>query len=152
MSPTKKPAKPVAARDTSNEKWTKEELAAMKEHNREMKAAAANADGEQELLSKIAQLPAGDRSIAERLHAIVTSSAPSLAPRTYYGMPAWAKDGKVVVFFQPASKFKSRYSTLGFNDPAMLDDGEMWATSWALKSLTSADEAKIAALVKKAVR
>ena len=101
MSPTKKPAKPVAARDTSNEKWTKEELAAMKEHNRELKAAAANADGEQELLTKIAQLPAGDRSIAERLHAIVTSSAPSLAPRTYYGMPAWAKDGKVLVFFSP---------------------------------------------------
>jgi uncharacterized protein YdhG (YjbR/CyaY superfamily) len=151
MSPTKKSAKPAASRDTSNEKWTKEELAAMKEHNREMKAAAANADGEQELLAKIAEMPAADRKMAERLHELVTANAPSLAPRTYYGMPAWAKDGKVVVFFQPASKFKSRYSTLGFNDTAMLDDGEMWATSWALKSLTTADEARIAALVKKAV-
>jgi uncharacterized protein YdhG (YjbR/CyaY superfamily) len=151
MPNPKKTAKPAPERGTSSQAWTKEELAAIKEHNREVKAAArAGADdGTADVLAKIAEMPASDRNIAERIHAVVTA-VPGLTPRTYYGMPAYAKDGKVVCFFQPAAKFKARYATFGFNDPAKLDDGTMWATSWALTKLTAADEAKIAALVKKA--
>ena len=108
-------------------------------------------DGEQDVLAKIAELPEPDRAMAERLHVIVKEAAPGLAPRTWYGMPAYAKDGKVVCFFQSAQKFKTRYATLGFNDAAHLDDGAMWPTAFALKALTAAEEARIAALVKKAV-
>jgi uncharacterized protein YdhG (YjbR/CyaY superfamily) len=131
-----------------------EERAAMKERARELKAASRSrggkADGESDLLAKIAEMPAPDRSMAERLHAIVKASAPDLAPRTWYGMPAYAKDGKVVCFFQAASKFKVRYATFGFQPDANLDDGTMWPTAFALTQLTPADEARIAALVKRA--
>ena len=123
----------------------------MRERARETKRAASRADAEREVLAKIAEMEAPDRAIAERLHAIVTESAQELAPRTWYGMPAYAKDGKVLVFFQPADKFKARYATLGFQDGAALDDGSMWPTSFALTELTKADEKRIAALVKKAV-
>ena len=136
--------------------WTEEERAAMKERAREMKAEARRgkkkADGEKDVLAKFAELPKEDRVMAERLHAIVKASAPDLAPRTWYGMPAYAnEDGKVVCYFTPASKFKERYATLGFNAAANLDEGAMWPTSFALKELTGAEETKIAALVKKAV-
>jgi uncharacterized protein YdhG (YjbR/CyaY superfamily) len=131
--------------------FTAEERAAMKERARELKAEKSKADGESDVLAKIAEMPKADRVMAERIHAIVKASAPDLAPRTWYGMPAYAKDGKVVCFFKSASKFKSRYATLGFNDPANLDEGAMWPTSFALKKLTPADEKKIGALVKKAV-
>jgi uncharacterized protein YdhG (YjbR/CyaY superfamily) len=142
----------------ADQDFTAEERAAMRERAEEMKAArrrgskASKADGEQDVLSKIAEMAAPDRKMAERLHAIVKSSAPELAPKTWYGMPAYAKAGKVVCFFQAASKFKTRYATFGFNDAAKLDAGSMWPTSFALKGLTAADEKKIAALVKKAVR
>jgi uncharacterized protein YdhG (YjbR/CyaY superfamily) len=129
--------------------FTAEERAAMKERARELKAA--NADGESDVLAKIAEMPEPDRAMAERLHAIVKATAPALAPRTWYGMPAYAKDDKVVCFFQSAQKFKSRYATLGFSDRANLDDGTMWPTSYALKELTAADEARIVALLKQAV-
>ena len=131
--------------------FTAEEKAAMRERARELKAEKSKADAESDVLAKIAEMPKGDRAMAERIHAIVKASAPNLTPRTWYGMPAYAKDGKVVCFFKSASKFKSRYATFGFNDPANLDDGAMWATSFALKKLTAADERKIGALVKKAV-
>jgi uncharacterized protein YdhG (YjbR/CyaY superfamily) len=131
--------------------FTAEERAAMKERARELKAEKSKADAESDVLAKIAEMPKADRAMAERIHAIVKASAPNLTPRTWYGMPAYAKDGKVVCFFKSASKFKSRYATFGFNDPANLDDGAMWATSFALKKLTAADERKIGALVKKAV-
>ena len=135
--------------------FTAEERAAMKERAQELKAAARaykdKAAGESAVLAKIAQMPERDRAMGERLHALISSSAPALAPRTWYGMPAYAKDGKVVCFFQSAHKFKSRYATLGFSDKANLDDGPMWPTSFALMELTAADEARIAALVKKAV-
>jgi uncharacterized protein YdhG (YjbR/CyaY superfamily) len=134
--------------------FTAEEKAAMRERAREQKAEArsadARADGERDLLAKIAEMPASERAMAERLHALITDVAPDLAPKTWYGMPAYARDGKVVCFFQPADKFKSRYATIGFSDEARLDEGDMWPTSFALKKLTSADEAKISALVKKA--
>ena len=123
----------------------------MKERARELKAAASRADGESDVLAKIAEMPESDRAMAERLHAIVKASAPDLAPRTWYGMPAYAKDGKVVCFFQSAQKFKSRYATLGFSDAANLDEGAMWPTAFALKKLTAAEEKKIAALLKRAV-
>jgi uncharacterized protein YdhG (YjbR/CyaY superfamily) len=133
------------------ETFTAEERAAMKERARELKAAKGKAEGESDLLAKIAEMPKADRVMAERLHAIVTSSAPELAPKTWYGMPAYAnKDGKIVCFFRNASKFKDRYATFGFNDAANLDEGSMWPTSYALTGLTAADEKKIAALVKKA--
>ena len=112
---------------------------------------ADKADGESAVLAKIAALPQPDRAMGERLHAIIKANAPALSPKTWYGMPAYAKDGKVVCFFQPAQKFKTRYATLGFNDPAHLDEGSMWPTAFALTKLTAADEARIAALVKKAV-
>jgi uncharacterized protein YdhG (YjbR/CyaY superfamily) len=131
--------------------FTAEERAAMKERARELKAEAQKADGENAVLAKIAEMPEPDRSMAERLHAIIKASAPVLSPKTWYGMPAYAKDGKVVCFFQSADKFKSRYATLGFSDDANLDDGDMWPTSFALKELTAACETKIRALVKKAV-
>ncbi len=151
MKDTKKSAKATTGRDTTSETWTDEERAAMKEHARELKASAKGAEAAAEVLAKIAEMPASDRAIAERLHAIVTASAPALAPKTWYGMPAYARDGKIICFFQPADKFKARYATFGFNDDARLDDGTMWPTSWALTKLTAADEATIAALVKKAV-
>jgi uncharacterized protein YdhG (YjbR/CyaY superfamily) len=137
--------------------FTDEERAAMRERARELKAAArrgpraSKADGESDVLAKIAEMPAPDRAMAERLHALIKASAPALSPRTWYGMPAYAKDGKVVCFFQSAEKFKSRYATFGFSDKANLDEGAMWPTSFALKSLTGAEEKKIGALVKKAV-
>jgi uncharacterized protein YdhG (YjbR/CyaY superfamily) len=128
--------------------FTAEERAAMKERARELKRGKAN--GEQDVLEKIAELPEPDRAMAERIHAIVKAAAPALTPRTWYGMPAYALDGKVVCFFQSAQKFKTRYATLGFSDKANLDDGAMWPTSYALKGLTAADEKKLGALVKKA--
>jgi uncharacterized protein YdhG (YjbR/CyaY superfamily) len=132
--------------------FTAEERAAMKERAQELKAEAAKADGEKALLAKIAEMPEPDRALGKRLHAIIKASAPALSPKTWYGMPAYAnKDGKVVCFFQSADKFKSRYATLGFSDEANLDDGVMWPTYFALKELTAAAEAKIGALVKKAV-
>ncbi len=130
---------------------TAEERAALKETIAERKAAAGKADGESMLLAKIAEMPAADRAMAKRLHEIIKTSAPDLSPKTWYGMPAYSKDDKIICFFTPASKFKERYSTLGFNGTANLDDGAMWPTSFALKELTPAIEAKIGALVKKAV-
>jgi uncharacterized protein YdhG (YjbR/CyaY superfamily) len=133
--------------------FTDEERTAMRERAKELKAAKGKADGERDVLAKIAEMPTSDRAMAERLHAIVKDTAPDLSPRTWYGMPAYADgDGKVVCFFQSAQKFKSRYATLGFSDKANLDQGAMWPTSFALKELTAAEEKKIAALVKKAVR
>jgi uncharacterized protein YdhG (YjbR/CyaY superfamily) len=137
--------------------FTDEERAAMRERARELKAAArrrsraGKADGETDVLAKIAEMPEPDRGMAERLHAIVKANAPALSARTWYGMPAYAKDDKVVCFFQSAEKFKSRYATVGFSDKANLDKGAMWPTSFALKGLTAAEEKKIGALVKKAV-
>jgi uncharacterized protein YdhG (YjbR/CyaY superfamily) len=154
---TQRSAKSTTKKDEKSKGFTDEERAAMKERAQELKAAArrgprANkADGESDVLAKIAEMPEQDRAMAERLHAIVTASAPALAPRTWYGMPAYAKDGKVVCFFQSAEKFKSRYATFGFSDKANLDDGAMWPTAFALAELTAADEARIAELVKKAV-
>lgn len=154
MNETKKSANRTAGRDTTSEGWTAEERAAMKERAKEMKAEArANKDraaGEADVLAKIAEMPQTDRTMAERIHAVVKASAPTLTPRTWYGMPAYARDGKVVCFFQAADKFKARYATFGFNDTANLDEGTMWPTSWALKELTPADEARIAELVKRA--
>ena len=157
MKDTRKSAKGSAATDTTPEEWTDEERGAMKERAKELKATArrgsraAKADGESDVLAKIAEMPEPDRVLAERLHAIIKASAPALSPKTWYGMPAYAKDGKVVCFFTSADKFKSRYATFGFNDSANLDEGTMWPTSFALTELTAADEARIAALVKKAV-
>jgi hypothetical protein len=133
--------------------FTDEERAAMREYVREKKGTAAGggADESREVLAKIAAMPAPDRVMAERLHALITASVPSLSSRLWYGMPAYAKDGKIVCFFQAAQKFKTRYATLGFSDKAALDDGHMWPTAFALKDLTAADESRIAALVKKAV-
>jgi uncharacterized protein YdhG (YjbR/CyaY superfamily) len=131
--------------------FTSEERAAMRERARELKAAAGKADAESDVLARIAEMPELDRAIAERLHALVKASAPALFPKTWYGMPAYAKDGKVVCFFQSAHKFKARYATFGFSDKANLDQGAMWPTSFALKELTATEEARIAALVKKAV-
>jgi uncharacterized protein YdhG (YjbR/CyaY superfamily) len=157
MKDTKKSAKSTTRTDTSASVLTEEELAALKETVQERKAevrrGARKADGERDVLEKIAEMPEPDRIMAERIHAIVKASAPSLEPKTWYGMPAYAnKAGKVVCFFQAADKFKARYATFGFNDDANLDEGTMWATSWALTKLTASDEAKIGKLVKKAVR
>ena len=156
MNAAKKSVKRTVARgDSSSKIWTDEERSAMQEHAKEMKSAARRdrqeADGEADVLAKIASMPKSDRVMAERIHAVVKASAPDLASKTYYGMPAYAKDGKVICFFQPADKFKARYATFGFNDDAKLDDGAMWPTSWALTKLTPADEKKIGTLVKKAV-
>ncbi|MBA2299975.1 MAG: DUF1801 domain-containing protein [Chloroflexi bacterium] len=139
----------------SSKGFSPEERSAMKERAKELKAEArANKDkaaGESEVLAKVAEMPDSDRVLAERIHAVVQASAPDLSPKTWYGMPAYAKDGKIVCFFTPADKFKSRYATFGFNDAAKLDEGTMWPTSFALTRLTAADEARIGALVKKAV-
>jgi len=148
---TRKSAKRTPATGKTSKGFTDEERAAMKERIQEQKAAAANADGESAVLAKIAEMPTPDRAIAKRLHALIKASAPALSPKTWYGMPAYAKDGKVVCFFQSAQKFKSRYATFGFSDEANLDEGAMWPTSFALKELAAADEAKISALVKRAV-
>jgi uncharacterized protein YdhG (YjbR/CyaY superfamily) len=137
---------------TASSGFTAEEREAMRERARELKANASRAEGEKAVREKIAEMPKSDRTMAERLHEIITSTAPDLAPRTWYGMPAYAKDGKVVCFFQSAAKFKSRYATFGFSGEANLDKGAMWPTSYALTELTAADEKKIAALVKQAVR
>ena len=135
-----------------SEGFTAEERAAMRERAKELKAEARKADGERAVLAKIAEMPEPDRAMAERLHEIVKASAPDLSPKTWYGMPAYAnKDGKVICFFQAADKFKARYATFGFNDAANLDEGAMWPTSFALKELTATEEAKISALVKRAV-
>ena len=133
--------------------FSDEEKAAMRERAKEEKAAASREEGERDLLQKIAEMSEHDRALAKRLHALITANAPDLAPKTWYGQPAYAdKDGKIICFFQPASKFKTRYATFGFNDSARLDEGSMWPVAFALKELTAADEAKITALVKKAVR
>ena len=141
-----------------HEGFTAEERAAMKDHAKELKKEARRssradkaAEAERDVLAKIAEMGDSDRTMAERLHALITASAPDLSPRTWYGMPAYAKDGNVVCFFQSAQKFKSRYATVGFSDKANLDDGEMWPTSFALKEVTAAEEARIAALVRQAV-
>src|SRR5438067_6831654 len=153
---TQESAKRAAVTGKAVKGFTEEERAAMRERAQELKAAsrrsprAGKADGESDVLAKIAEMPERDRAMAERLHAIIKASAPALSPRTWYGMPAYAKDGNVVCFFQSARKFKTRYATLGFSDKANLDEGAMWPTSFALKELTTAEEARIGALVKKA--
>ncbi|HEU4400453.1 MAG TPA: DUF1801 domain-containing protein [Actinomycetota bacterium] len=153
MTDRQKTAKGTTSTGKTFEGFTDEERAAMKEHAKELKASAraGKADGESAVLAKLAEMPEPDRAMAERLHALITASAPALSPKTWYGQPAYAKDGKVVCFFQGAHKFNSRYATFGFNDAANLDEGTMWPTSFALTELTPADEARIAALVKKAV-
>jgi uncharacterized protein YdhG (YjbR/CyaY superfamily) len=156
---TQQPAKTTTATDQKFEGLSDVERAAMKERTKELKAEARRgaradkdkADGERAVLAKIAEMPEPDRAMAERLHAIIKASAPALSPKTWYGMPAYAKDGKVVCYFTPASKFKERYATFGFNATANLDEGNMWPTSFALTELTAAEEARIGALVKKAV-
>jgi uncharacterized protein YdhG (YjbR/CyaY superfamily) len=140
-----------SAKSKTSKGFTEDERAAMKERAQELKAEARREDGERALLAKIAEMPARDRAMAKRLHAIIKASAPGLSPKTWYGMPAYAKGDKVVCFFQSADKFKSRYATFGFSDKANLDEGHMWPTAFALKELTAADEARIAALVEKAV-
>jgi len=147
----KKSTTTSAKRTGAGSKFTAEERAAMKERAKELKAAKTKEEGERALLEKIAEMPKPDRVMAERLHAIVTKSAPNLSPKTWYGMPAYAKDDQIVCFFKSADKFKSRYATLGFEEAANLDEGAMWPTSFALKRLTADDEKKIGALVKKAV-
>jgi uncharacterized protein YdhG (YjbR/CyaY superfamily) len=154
MNDTQKSAKSTAATEKKFEGFTDEERGAMKERAQELKAAARRgkeADEESALLAKIAEMPESDRVMAERLHAVIKDSAPSLSPKLWYGMPGYAKDGKVVCFFQAAQKFNSRYATFGFNDIANLDEGAMWPTAFALTELTPADEARIGALVKRAV-
>ena len=154
---TQKSAKSAAVTGKAAKGFTDEERAAMKERVQELKSEAGRgprakkADGEGEVLAKIAEMPEPDRAMGERLHAVIKASAPALSPRLWYGMPAYAKDGKVVCFFQSAQKFKTRYATLGFSDKANLDEGAMWPTAFALKELTAAEEARIGALVKKAV-
>lgn len=146
------PAKTTTVTSKKDKGFSAEERAAMKERAKEMKAEAEKADGESALLTKIAEMSEPDRSMAERIHALIKASAPSLSPKTWYGMPAYAnKDGKIVCFFQAAQKFSARYATFGFNDVANLDDGALWPTAFALKALTATEEAKIVALVKKAV-
>jgi uncharacterized protein YdhG (YjbR/CyaY superfamily) len=158
MSETKKSATRTASGGRGSTAFTDEEKAAMRETARERKAQAGRTkrdereEGERDIQAKIAEMPEADRVMAERIHALVTANAPELVPRTWYGMPAYAKDGKVICFFTAAAKFKSRYASFGFNDDAMLDEGTMWPTAWALTRLTPADEAQIAALVRKAVR
>jgi uncharacterized protein YdhG (YjbR/CyaY superfamily) len=155
MKDTKKSAKRTTGEASKG--FTDEERAAMRERARELKAAARRgpragmADGEGDVLARIAEMPEPDRTMAGRLHGLIKASAPGLSPRTWYGMPAYAKDGDVVCFFQSAQKFKTRYATFGFSDKASLDEGDMWPTAFALKKLTAAEEARIGALVKKAV-
>jgi uncharacterized protein YdhG (YjbR/CyaY superfamily) len=154
MKDTLKPAKGATAINKKVKGFTDEERAAMKERVQELKASVrrgSRADGESAVIAKIAAMPEPDRAMGERLHAIIKTNAPALSPKLWYGMPAYARDGDVVCFFQGAQKFKTRYATLGFSDKAKLDAGAMWPTAFALKELTAADEARIAALVKKAV-
>lgn len=158
LANTKSKQKPTKSTTVKASKgFTDEERAAMAERAQELKAAARRgsradkADGESDVLAKIAEMPEADRKIAERLHALIKASAPALTPRTWYGMPAYAKNGDVVCFFQSAQKFKTRYATLGFSDKASLDEGDMWPTAFALKELTAAQEARISTLVKRAV-
>jgi uncharacterized protein YdhG (YjbR/CyaY superfamily) len=158
MTPEKDTQKTATSTSTTRKKstgFTDEEKAAMKNRAQELKAEArankSKADGENDVLASIAKLEIEDRTMAERLHALIKASAPDLAPKTWYGMPAYAKDGKIVCFFQPAQKFNTRYATLGFNDSAHLDEGNLWPVAYALKELTEAEEAKIRELVKKAV-
>jgi uncharacterized protein YdhG (YjbR/CyaY superfamily) len=152
---TQQPAKRTTGKASKG--FTDEERVAMRERAQELKAAArrgsraGDGDGEADVLAKIAEMPERDRAMAERLHAIIKASAPGISPRTWYGMPAYAMDGNVVCFFQGAQKFKTRYATFGFSDKANLDEGAMWPTSFALKELTAAEEARIGALVKRAV-
>jgi uncharacterized protein YdhG (YjbR/CyaY superfamily) len=152
---TQKSVKSTTAQGETSSGFTAEERAAMKERAKELKAEARaqkdKAAGERDVLAKIAEMPEPDRAMAERIHAVIKASAPSLSPKTWYGMPAYAKDGKVVCYFTAASKFNSRYATFGFNDDARLDDGAMWPTSFALTELTADNEARIGSLVKKAV-
>jgi uncharacterized protein YdhG (YjbR/CyaY superfamily) len=152
---SQKSAKSTTTTGKTSKGFTAEEQAAMKERAQELKAEARRgadkAAGESAVLAKIAEMRGADRAVAKRLHAIIKASAPTLVPKTWYGMPAYAKDGKVVCYFQSAQKFNSRYATFGFSDKANLDEGAMWPTSFALKELTAAEEAKIGALVKKAV-
>jgi hypothetical protein len=150
---TRKSAKTTTAAGKASKIWTDEERAAMREYAQEKKGAArgGKADDESAVIEKIAAMAEPDRSMGKRLHAIIKASAPELSSRLWYGMPAYAKDGNVVCFFQDARKFKTRYATLGFSDKAMLDEGHMWPNAFALKELTAAEEARIAALVKKAV-
>lgn len=157
MSATKSTSKKSGASSASANVWTDEERAAMQESARERKVVSRRgsvderAEGEADLRAKIAEMPTAERAMAERIHEVVTTAAPSLAPKTYYGMPAYAKGGKVICFFQPASKFKVRYSTFGFQPEARIDDGEMWPVAFALTALTPDAEKRIGALVKKAV-
>jgi len=157
MKDTQKSARTTTAKSRTSTGFTAEERAAMKDHAQELKTAArrgsgaAKADGESDVLAKIAEMQEPDRVMAERVHALIMASAPALSPRTWYGMPAYAKDGNVVCFFQSAHKFKARYATFGFSDKANLDEGTVWPVAFALKQLTAADEARIGALVKKAV-
>ncbi len=146
MPATKKPD-----RTTASKVFTADEKAAMRELIKERRASGNKADAEADCLAKIAEMPPSDRTIAQRLHKLIASNAPQLAPKTWYGMPAYARDGNVVCFFQSAAKFKARYATLGFTDKANIDDGEMWPTYYGIKTLTPAHEAKIAKLLKKAV-
>jgi uncharacterized protein YdhG (YjbR/CyaY superfamily) len=153
----KKSTKSSTTKNSTAKGFSAEERAAMKEHAQELKtearrgSRASKTDGESDVRAKIAEMPDADRALAERIHAIVKAAAPGLSPKTWYGMPAYAKDGKVVCFFQSAAKFKSRYATFGFNDTAKLDDGSMWPTAFAVTELTDADEARIAELVKRSV-
>ncbi len=149
MTDTQKAAKGASGQASTG--FTVEERAAMRERAKELKAAQSKADGERDCLAKIAEMQGSDRTMAERLHALITASAPDLAPRTWYGMPAYAKDGQLVCFFRSAQKFNTRYATLGFSDKAHLDDGTMWPTDFALTDLMADDEARIVALVQKAV-
>jgi hypothetical protein len=151
MKDTQKSAKSTTARRKSYEGFTGEERAAMKDRAQELKAAAAKEEGESAVLAKIAEMTEPDRAMGGRLHAVIMASAPALSPRLWYGMPAYALDGKIVCHFQPAQKFKTRYATLGFSDRAGLDEGAMWPVAFALAELTAADEARIGALVKRAV-
>src|SRR5437016_14335326 len=150
MKETQKSGKTTSGKATKV--FTAEERAAIMERAREVKAAAGKADGERDALASIAAMREPDRAMAKRLHSIIKASAPTLSPKTWYGMPAYAKDGKVVCFFQPAQKFKTRYATLGFSDAANLDEGALWPGAFALKQLTPTEEARISALVKRAVR
>ena len=152
MKAKPQPAKTTTATKKRYEGFTDEEKAAMMDRVQEQKVAARKAEGESDLLAKFAEMPEPDRAMAKRLHAVIKASAPALSPTTWYGMPAYAKDGKVVCFFQSAQKFKTRYATFGFSDKAKLDEGTMWPNAYALTKLTAADEARIGALVKKAVQ
>ena len=151
MTDSQRSKKSTTASDKPTKRFTDEERGAMKDRLQELKAEAKKANAEEDVLAKIAEMSEPDRIMGERLHAIIKASAPALSPKLWYGMPAYAKDGKIVCFYQPAQKFKSRYATFGFNDDANLDEGGMWPTAFALKELTAAEEATIGALVKKAV-